>query len=144
MAQSTYFTTYYILEILFVAGTVEDIVIRQYQVFWFMTMMKICLVCVWMLSTTLHARLNFWTQINGMKWVFYAFLKHQKIYKWQNLFRYGPGYKDPFNFQARLPNLYRVPVPTPRDQWDQIWQSIPYLGVDIPPQASIQDKATNN
>jgi len=89
-----------------------------------MTMMKICLVCVWMLSTTLHARLNFWTQINGMK--------------------YGPGYKDPFNFQARLPNLYRVPVPTPRDQWDQIWQSIPYLGVDIPPQASIQDKATNN
>ena len=51
------------------------------------------------------------------------------------LVRYGPGYKDPFNFQARLPNLYRVPVSTPRDQWDQLWRSIPYLAVDIPPQA---------
>ena len=51
------------------------------------------------------------------------------------LIRYGPGYKDPFNFQARLPNLYRVPVSTPRDQWDQLWRSIPYLAVDIPPQA---------
>ena len=48
--------------------------------------------------------------------------------------RYGQGYKDPFNFQARLPNLYRVPVSTPRDQWDQLWRSIPYLAVDIPPQ----------
>ena len=53
------------------------------------------------------------------------------------LIRYGPGYKDPFNFQARLPNLYRVPVSTPRDQWDQLWRSIPYLAVDIPPQARL-------
>ena len=53
------------------------------------------------------------------------------------LARYGVGYKDPFNFQARLPNLYRVPVATPRAQWDQLWRSIPYLAVDIPPQARI-------
>jgi len=79
--------------------------------------LRICLALF--LTTTLHARLNFWTQINGMK--------------------YGPGYKDPFNFQARLPNLYRVPVPTPTDQWDSIWQSIPYLGVDIPPQELVAE-----
>ena len=53
--------------------------------------------------------------------------------------RYGPGYKDPFNFQARLPNLYRVPVPTPRAQWEQVWRSIPHLGLDIPPQELVAE-----
>ena len=51
--------------------------------------------------------------------------------------RYGRGYKNPFNSQARLPDLYRVPLPTPADQWEQLWQSIPFLAVDIPPQVRL-------
>ena len=50
--------------------------------------------------------------------------------------RYGPGYKNPFNSQARLPGLYRVPLPTPQQRWEQLWDSIPFRAVDIPPQVT--------
>ena len=97
------------------------------------------------LLITVGANLNTWTQINGERWGEARKLL-TKIFKLSRVascfcslghtthLRYGRGYKDPFNAQARLPNLYRVPLPTPPDQWEAIWKSIPFLAVDVPPQ----------
>ena len=47
--------------------------------------------------------------------------------------RYGRFHKDPFNSLARLPNLYRVPVPTSRSRWDQLWREMPAWEGGVPP-----------
>ena len=104
------------------------------------------LPCFWlqpfMLDWTSGHRSMEWSEFSMVNHISHSDVREENIWQDPNFSRYGPGYKDPFNFQARLPNLYRVPAPTPTDQWDSIWQSIPYLGVDIPPQARTKCRST--
>jgi len=57
---------------------------------------------------------NRWTQVNGMRW--------------------GHGYNNPFNFLARLPNLYRVNTPASRSSWESLWGGLPFYTGEIPSQ----------
>ena len=47
--------------------------------------------------------------------------------------RWGRYYNNPFNTLARLPNLYRVPVPTQRTRWEKLWQKLPNWKGGVPP-----------
>ena len=169
MAQSTYFTVHYIfwlnivhyiLEKLlytgtvwrylpFVIPTIPGVLIgdRQLSCLWqWWNHWGFVLPCFWlqpfMLDWTSGHRSMEWSEFSMVNHISHSDVRKENIWQDPNFSRYGPGYKDPFNFQARLPNLYRVPAPTPTDQWDSIWQSIPYLGVDIPPQARTKCRST--
>ena len=46
--------------------------------------------------------------------------------------RWGRYYNNPFNILARLPNLYRVPIPTTRARWNQLWSEVPSWEGGVP------------
>eukprot|EP00090_Calanus_glacialis_P020351 TRINITY_DN3131_c0_g1_i1.p1 TRINITY_DN3131_c0_g1~~TRINITY_DN3131_c0_g1_i1.p1 ORF type:complete len:518 (-),score=128.70 TRINITY_DN3131_c0_g1_i1:56-1609(-) len=58
-----------------------------------------------------------WTQHNGMRW--------------------GPGYNNPFNFQARLPGLFRIPKPADQASWENLWAGVSDYDGEVPPQEAV-------
>jgi len=68
--------------------------------------------------------------------VFTATVSAQK-WSFINGQRWGHGYKNPFNFQARLPGLFKIAKPVSEPTWENLWAGIPGYDGEVPPEEAI-------